>query len=174
MNAKSDSFESLAFFRGFGSRYRTDTISINVPRRDRRPKDSSMQFQEVADSWFVEKFGLPFRSGAVFLTSRIATATAHAHGKAFERVMRVVPLSPYSYCWSPEVSDLLFIARECQGASADAIKARLSKLKYRTDSLLAAHESGHEVMLYCDVYASIPLPLLPDKENKDVSRILMP
>ena len=133
-----------------------------------------MQFQTVADSWFVEKFGLPFRSGAVFVTSRVVTATAHAHGKTFERVMRVVPLSPYSYCWSPEVSDLLFVARECQDASVDEIKTRLSRLKYRTDSLLAAHESGHEVMLYCDVYASIPLSFLPDTQNKEVSRILLP
>lgn len=173
MRSRVDSFESLVFYRGFGARYPTNAVSVNSPRRDRRPKDSSVHFQEVADNWFLNKFGRPYRSGAIFVTSRILTATAHAHGGAPERVMRVVPLSPYSYCWSPDVSDLLFVARE-YGHEPDAvIRHRLDELNYRTDDLLSAYESGHEVMLYCDSYAAFPLSYFPRKLDPEGTRILL-
>lgn len=173
MRVETESFESLVFYRGFSGNYSSSTVSVNTPRRDRRPKDSTIRFQEVADNWFLNNHGRLYRSGGVFVTSRILTATAHAHRNLPEYVMRVVPLSPYSYCWSPDVSDLLFLEKECRHASDDDIRRKLDLLKYRTDGLLAAYESGNEVMLYCDFYAAFPLSFFSSRLELERPRILL-
>src|SRR5690242_373049 len=100
-------FEDLSFYRGVSTRYRTDRPSVIIPRRDRRPRNSSVDFHEVADRWFARRFGIAYRSRGVFLTSGIVSATAYAATAA--HVMRIVPISAYRYCWSPKISDLLFV-----------------------------------------------------------------
>lgn len=151
-------FESLAFYRGMSDKYPTDRPSVVIPRRDRRPRNSSSVFHEAADRWFASRFGVPYRSHGVFLTSHPEAAVAYAASPA--HVMRVVPLSTYTYCWSSKVSDLLFAATTLADASPDAINAFLTSAGYQEDGLEAAHTSGQEVMLFCERYLTVPVGLL--------------
>ncbi len=151
-------FESLAFYRGMSDKYPTDRPSVVIPRRDRRPRNSSTVFHEAADQWFASCFGIPYRSHGVFLTSRPEAALAYAASPA--QVMRVVPMSPYTFCWSSKVSDLLFAAMTFADAPPDAINAFLTDAGYQEDGLEAAHASGHEVMLSCERYLAVPVGLL--------------
>lgn len=156
-----NSFETLAFFRGVSARYNPQHPTIHQSRRNRRPKDTSMEFHNVADEWFLSRFGVKYRSEAIFLTSMKLTAQAYA--ATHEHVMRILPLSGYRYCWSPNAVDLLFAAKKLDGASRIEIEDHLLSLGYREDGLAEAHATGNEVMLHCDKYITIPAHL--DRAN---------
>lgn len=153
-----DTFETLQFFRGLSNEYSTDKPSIIVPRKDRRPRNSSLHFHQVADKWFLDKFGTPYRSHGVFVIARSLSASAYAASP--DHVVRVIPLSPYRFCWSKKISDLLFGAQELADAPAEKIKDFLENACYQEDDLSAAHSSGNEVMLFCERYIAIPVSLL--------------
>jgi len=152
------SFEDLPFLRGVSEKYDLRNPSVQVMRMDRKPKDSSPRFHAIADAWFARKFGVNFRSQSLHLTARILTA--QTHGATPAHVMRVVPLSPYRYCWSPNAVDLLFAAKKMEHSSEGEIASHLESLNYQTDGLDAAFDSGNEVMLHCERYMAIPLHLL--------------
>lgn len=158
------SFEAFSFYRGVSNSYSSSAVSIITPRRDRQPRDSSVHFHNIADEWFFDRFGFRYRSGGVFVTSRILTATAYASTPA--HVVRVLPLSSYSYCWSRNVSDLLFMEKEVGSQSREVIRRHLHMADYQVDELASAHVLGNEVMLNCEVYAAIPTAILP-KANGD-------
>lgn len=92
------------------------------------------------------------------MTSKQLSASTYAATE--DHLMRVIPLSNYRYCWSPKVSDLIFAATKLETASKDEIEAYLNSMQYREDELENAHRAGHEVMLFCDQYISIPIGLL--------------
>jgi hypothetical protein len=166
-----DSFETLAFFRGVSARYNVLHPTIHEIRRDRRPKDTSIEFHKVADGWFHSYFGVPYRSQALFLTS--GKLTAQAYAATHEHVMRILPLSDYRYCWSPNVVDLLFTAKKLAGASRSDIEDHLVSLGYREDGLVEAHAAGHEVMLHCERYIAIPVHLASTDGKEASGSILL-
>ena len=155
-----ESFETLSFFRGVSTRYSAQHPTVHNTRRDRKPKDSPIEFHEFADEWFCSRFGVRYRSQAVFLTSMKRRAVAFAATPA--HVMRIIPLSVYRYCWSPHAVDLLFAARRLRGSGRAAIEGHLESLQYREDSLSEAHAAGNEVMLFCESYIAIPVHLTRD------------
>jgi hypothetical protein len=148
------SFETLEFYRGVSVRFPIDRASVQVPRHDRKPKHLSSALHEAADKWFDAKFGTPFRSKGLFISSRIITASAYAASP--DHVVRILPLSKYQYCWSPRISDLLFAANAVPDEDPERFTAFLADGDYRCDRLADAHVSGHEVMLLCDRYVAIP------------------
>ncbi len=150
-------FETLSFFRGVSDRYDPHHPAVHEARRDRRPKDSSIEFHNFADEWFRSRFGIAYRSQSLLLTSRRFTAEAYAATPL--HVMRVMPISPYRYCWSPKAVDLFFAARKLAGARAFEVEEHLASLEYREDGLADAHAAGHEVMLHCQQYITIPAHL---------------
>lgn len=165
-------FECLSFFRGMSEKYPTDRPFVHRVRSHRRPKDSSQNFHGIADQWFYERFGIRYRSNVVCVTSRELTALAYAATPA--HVMRIVPLSEYRYCWSPNASDLLFLAKEMAQASQKEIFSALELLGYQEDGLEKASATGHEVMLHCDLYLAIPIDCLPERKVEASSRIILP
>ncbi|MDP2876033.1 MAG: hypothetical protein Q8O00_07600 [Holophaga sp.] len=167
-----DSFETLIFFRGVSVRYDPQHPTIHETRRNRRPKDASIEFHNAADRWFHSRFGVLYRSQALLLTSRQLTANVYAATPA--HVMRILPLSDYRYCWSPNAVDLLFAAKKLEGASPSEIEDHLTSLGYREDGLAEAHVTGHEVMLHCDRYITIPVQLVSGNgEENTGSSILL-
>lgn len=166
-----DSFETLTFLRGVSNRYPTDAPVVITPRRDRRPRDSQLAFHVAADRWFKRRFGIAYRSEALFLTPNLLTA--QNYGYSPEHVLRVLPLGTYRYCWSEKVVDLLFLAKELERAAAKEIEARLDELAYREDGLGEASLKGHEVMLHCERCIGIPISLLPRNATPDAQRILL-
>jgi hypothetical protein len=165
-------FEIFPFYRGFSAKYVTDRPSVLTPRRDRRPKHSTTGFHEVADQWFKNRLGIAYRSQGLCLSSRPMSASTYAATSA--HVMRVVPLSAYQYCWSPDVSDLLFAANRLAESPPEAVVAYLDSVQYRADGLQAAHSAGHEVMLYCEKYIAIPVGLLDVMPGPSAGSIILP
>lgn len=164
-------FESLSFYRGVSSKYLTDRPSVLTPRRDRRPRNSPDGFHEIADKWFNEHFGVAYRSQGLFLTSRVLSALTYAQSQV--HVMRVIPLGAYRYCWSPKVPDLLFAATRLAGGRANEIEAYLDSAEYRETGLQEAHDTGHEIMLYCEQYIAIPIDLLGVKLASQAPSIIL-
>lgn len=80
-----------------------------------------------------------------------------------DHVMRIVPLSPYKFCWSPKVSDLLFAEKTLADSDEGQINSYLDSVGYCETGLQEAHDKGHEVMLFCERYAAIPVGMLGEK-----------
>jgi hypothetical protein len=154
------------------AKYPTDRPFVHEPRTDRRPKDASRKFHDAADKWFFERFGVRYRSQGVFVTAR--RFTAQAHGASPAHLMRIVPLTAYRYCWSSNVADLLFKARELADADEDSVRGFLDSAGYQESSLEDAHAAGHEVMLHCGRFVAIPSGLLPAANESPASGILLP
>lgn len=166
-----DTFEDLVFFRGMSARYPIDRPSINTPRSDRRPKNSSESFHEAADAWFLRQFGIAYRSRALFVCSR--KLTAQAYGASPDHVMRILPLTKYQYCWSPKVSDLLFAANRYAEFEPSVVDQYLDGAEYRQDGLADAHRAGHEVMLFCERFIAIPSALCESDASSNPTSIVL-
>lgn len=165
-------FETLSFYRGVSAQCPLDKPMILAPRRDRAPRNSTQHFHSIADKWFSKTFGLPYRSAGLFVTSSLSAASTYAASPT--HVLRIVPLGEYRYCWSPRVSDLLFVAQEFASAPASSIEERLGSLMYSEGALSRAHQSGNEVMLWCERYIGIPIALLGIKESSVSRSIILP
>lgn len=166
-----NSFEALPFFRGVSARFNAQHPSIHETRRDRSPRNTSTKFHSIADEWFYSKFGVHYRSHVLFLTPLILTAQTYAATHA--HVMRILPLSDYRYCWSPKKVDLLFSAKELEVSSRNDIEKHLTLLDYREDGLAEAHALGHEVMLHCDKYISIPIHLVETNKQESAKNLIL-
>jgi hypothetical protein len=138
---------------------------------DRKPRNSSLNFHEAADEWFLDRFGLRYRSQAVFVTASMLMAASYAVSDGV--VARIVPISEYRYCWSPRVSDLLFIAKDMANASKKDIWSELDTCQYKDNDLRLAADSGHELMLACAEYVALPVTVLAIR-SKSESKIILP
>ena len=149
-------FDDLIFYRGFSARRDMTQRQVHVTRKDRRPRDLSPEIHASADAWFMKNFGVFYRSQSVLVTSDLNVAIAYADSPA--HVARVVPIDKYSFCWSKQLRDMmeLFIG----GVVVDRVHQELDAAGYTESDLPSAHSSGHEVMLFCDSYLSIPQNLL--------------
>jgi hypothetical protein len=163
-----DSFETLAFHRGVATGEAPMTPLIVNPRKDRLPKNTPLEVHERADKWFETKFGVRYRSQAVFVTSKEFIAAAYAASP--QHVVRVIPLGDYRYCWSPKVYD--FLAASIDPSNAKDIEGFLDRSGYIESDLRAAHAAGYEVMIFCERYVAIPLSLLKEERTGDVRIIL--
>lgn len=165
-----ESFETLKFYRGLRSGNSLTNPFIKRVRRDRQPKDLPIKVHHEADLWFIKRFGIAYRSQAVFLTGSKLIAQNYASTPS--NVVRVIPLGDYSYCWSPKRKDLLFY---CSENSSISINDYLEASDYQQTFLADAANCGNEVMLFCEQYLAIPVDLIEDAQQTSVSKtILLP
>jgi len=162
------SFENLAFFRGFSLKEPPQTPVLFRTRKDRRPRDLHVDLHQQADEWFKNKFGVPYRSQAVFVTSSRFVAENYAADKGF--VARIIPIGNYRFCWSPKNSDLLFLQTSLGNLT---VEDYLNGSNYQESDLLLAHQTAHEVMLYCDSYIAIPINLLENPERTEDRTLIL-
>ncbi|WP_198120343.1 hypothetical protein [Massilia rhizosphaerae] len=160
-----NSFETLAFYRGISSQTSIEHPSVRNVRKDRIPRNMPQEIHDRADAWFNEKFGVRYRSQALFVTSSMFIATNYATTP--ENVVRVIPIGPYRYCWSKKCSDLLFFKAS---ENKITIEGYLNDSDYIETDLADAFSSGNEVMLYCEQYVAIPLRLLQTKESETAAK----
>jgi hypothetical protein len=168
----AESFEVLSFYRGVSAKVPLDRPSIHAVRRDRRPRDSNYSFHTIADEWFLSRFGVRYRSGALFVVSNLMHAGNYAETPL--HVMRIIPLDAYTYCWSPVYRDLLFIQARLVDTKPKSVFDALDLGMYRESDLHSASVSGHEVMLYCEKYLAVPISLLDIKVRSNESIIVTP
>lgn len=170
-----ESFELLPFYRGISGKS-LEAPYVGKTRKDRVPRNTRPEMHFAADQWFESRFGVKYRSQALFLSGRRFTASGY--GESPEHVVRVIPLGAYSFCWSPRISDLLSVTLNVQ--TTDGLLEELNAAGYRESGLQAAHESGNELMLFCERYIAVPLHLLEEPgqpsgpENESISVILLP
>lgn len=69
-------------------------------RTDRTPTDTPKRVSKLMDDWFEKKFGIRFRSEALFVSGSAVFA------QQFGYVYIVFPIGDYDYCWSPVYGDL--------------------------------------------------------------------
>jgi len=162
------SFESLKFFRGVGHDIQVDRPTIHKTRMDRRPRDLALQLHEEANQWFNNKFGIQYRSQALFVSGSWTSARAYAASD--EHVVRIIPLTPYRFCWSSTLRDLL--EYHASADNGESMSTFLERSMYSEDDLRAANVSGHEVMLHCTEYVAIPYPR-PVEDSGKSSLILL-
>jgi hypothetical protein len=112
-----------------------------------------LDLHNAADDWFLENFGVRYRSQSIFLSSNTNTAAAYAATP--DHIARIIPLGPYRYCWSTQLSDLLELCMF--RPDIDTLKRELRSAHYKEDSLEEAHRLGHEVMLFCESYVCLPI-----------------
>lgn len=158
-----ETFETLSFYRGKSDDISVDAPSICETRKDRAPRNTPPEIHERADAWFEMKFGIKYRSQAIFLTS--SQYTARGYAASDKHVFRIIPIGPYNYCWSTKIGDMLSIYIE--SSTSSSIDDVLKKANYIETNLKDARDSGHEVMLFCEKYIAIPIHLLDGEELSD-------
>ncbi len=151
-----ESFEVLPFFRGVSEGFPVDAALIRETRRDRLPRNTDLKIHAMADSWFEKRFGIKYRSQALIVTS--CRFTARGYAASDKHVVRVIPLGPYKYCWSRELVDMLSIS--LGSPLLNGIEDILDRAGYVESDLAGAHNTRHEVMLFCEKYVAIPVHLL--------------
>jgi hypothetical protein len=132
-------------------------------RKDRKPRNTPLPIHTRSDDWFYSRFGTRYRSQALFVTSRLSTASCYATYETINAspavaVVRVIPLGPYTFCWSPKVNDLVSIVTDA--SAVDRVEDYLDAATYQEADLKGAFDSGNEVMLACEEYVTIPYHLL--------------
>jgi hypothetical protein len=75
-------------------------LFIGNVRPDRRPSDTPLPIHEFMDNWFYKKFGVKFRSNAMFATK--SQGSAQTYGDVYI----VFPIGEFKYCYSSTIDDL--------------------------------------------------------------------
>jgi len=131
---------------------------------NRKPVDTPQYIHDEANHIFTKLFKYPFRNGT-FVTGSYDTASNYGH------VGIVLPIGDFHYLWSNYVEDLFNSWEEFNGEhntednKQDNFEANqmafldeleLNKKHYQSSNLLAAIQTGNEIMLYCDHYLILP------------------
>lgn len=134
----------MKLYRGF---FNTDEIKeVMETNKNREPVDLDPKIHDIADKYFLDKFGFRFRSQIVFCTGDINVADDYGEVRVIE------PIGKYEICWSPKVKDFLEIQYSITGDITEHVEKFIENNNYQIGNMEAAIESKNEIMLYCDKY----------------------
>jgi hypothetical protein len=133
-------------------------FTINDCPVNRKPVDTPIYLHNIVDNWMLAKFGIRYRSNAVFATGSGSQASAYGHRYA------VYPIGNFTFCWSPTVYDLTKQFKPAwtqatadeDGGEGRMVEA-LDNAEYQTTDLARAIKSRHEVMIHCKEYIMVDL-----------------
>lgn len=94
----------------------TDYGKIKIPK-NRKPRDSSIEFHKLIDSTFKKVLGVAARSNTVFATGNRYVANFYGD------LCRIYPSNDFICCWSPEIEDLFLLCNNRLNLSTDSLKA---------------------------------------------------
>ena len=154
----------------------TDAIpfAIITPRVDRQPRNMPKKFHTLIDDWFKDKFGLKARSAGVFAFGVKSSNTAAGYAASSNKgqggfACVIFPIGPFKYVWSPEALDLYtnfikadYIIQDGENESEIDVQKfhrYLETLDYKSTDLSAALKTGNEIMLVCDKYLALSVPI---------------
>lgn len=129
-------------YRGFTRTLEADRVHLAAPI-NRPPKNIQEHDHHQIDAWFLEQYGAPFRSGAIYGTGNFDKAVAHAGPDGEAAILR--PNAEFTFCWSPHSYDL--VGEYLQRDTNLSIEAFLESLAYQQCGLEQAILSGHEIMI---------------------------
>jgi hypothetical protein len=171
-------------FKGFGPQHELYRgIKAELPafhknrvEMNRQPKDTSKLQHETLNEYFMEQFGINYRSNAFFATS--SCSLARDYGCAYI----IFPIGNYQYIWSEQIRDAyLFFDAENREFMNDyheifghkieyidhdedsnnrnyckAIKQYLEKTHpYKDTNLSKAIDHDSEIMIHCENYYTL-------------------
>ena len=163
-----------------GMKNKSDLFIGNV-RPDRKPMSTPLPIHEFMDNWFYEKFGVRFRSNAMFVTKSQGSA------RLYGNVYIVFPIGEFKYCYSSTIDDLYAtIANEIESKlsshyapltkekfndflsdednlefAIDIVEKILTESKY-VDNDLKYVSYTPEIMINCKTYLAIKSDLYDD------------
>jgi len=134
--------------------------------RDRKPRNMPYCLHEAGDEWFSHRFGVRFRGAGIFCFGRYEEAEQYARSDK-RSVFAIFPIEAFQFCWSTQVKDIhVYIGEEeARKMSREEYVGKLSRLDYRESDLLAAIDSGNEVMLACKRYYAVQIDNLEEAEH---------
>lgn len=128
---------------------------------NRTPKDMDEDHHKWIDSWFFKKYGIRYRSNAIFCSGRRETAVTYGE------LYSVFPIGNFDFCWSPNVRDLYLEIDESEQYfdSKKEVYGLLPDLDYHNNTSISDFctgiKSGNEMMIHCNEYYLVRPWLLP-------------
>lgn len=153
-------------YRGMRVMYAPDVV-IKYPRTSRRPLTTGQDDHEMADEYFKEKFGVPFRSSGIFVSRSKELASYYGD------VYAIFPLDRVTFAWSEQVEDFTNTIREerVKLLGSTHINSEIDEEAFFKimDSLHYEHDNDslrqryfkyrdlkkHELMIHCDEYLAV-------------------
>ena len=85
-----------------------DLAKVCRVRKNRKPSDTPIEFHNIMDDWFNKKFGIRFRSNAMFAVQNERLASQYGS------LYNVFPIGEFDICSSNEIIDLYEeLLRDC-------------------------------------------------------------
>lgn len=115
--------------------------------QNRKTTTTEPVVHDLANQFFVKKFGTPFRNGI------FATGDKMFAGEYGRQVVIIIPIGEFKFCWSPVTDDMVMIlpAKSTSPDFDDSLQYFYKSLdEYQDTDLKAAIASTHEIMLYCN------------------------
>lgn len=142
-------------YRGFNPTTVRSNFTIMKCPVDRNPTSTDSEVHWISDQWFLDQFGVRFRSNAVFASGNYYQADTYG------RVCAIFPIGEFKFCYSPIITDLFDSWEDGRISrhSGDELKSAISRIltsgRYQTTNLQEAIQSGSEIMIHCDTYYRI-------------------
>jgi hypothetical protein len=126
---------------------------LNV-RKDRKPKDMPPEFHEALNDYLVKKFGIPYRSESIFVTSRRNDAASYGD------VCYVFPIGDFTFIWDKIIDDpWIDLVDRNRWLGNYEVKDFVTYLEahdsYQDTDFIGAAISENEIMIACDSYYAI-------------------
>jgi hypothetical protein len=113
-------------------------LFIGNVRLDRKPTDTPLPIHEFMDNWFYKKFGVKFRSNAMFVTK--SRGSAQIYGDVYI----VFPIGEFKYCYSSTIDDLYATIANKIESKLSSHYAPLTKEKFN-DFLYGSSVKPHDL-----------------------------
>lgn len=125
----------------------------------RNPLDTFKKDHDIANQWFLENFGIAYRSDHVMFCSgnKVSAGT-------YGRLYRVIPIGEFTFCWADQIKDMADYMPKTNVMKLDDQRDDLRKQMiykalddgdYSDKELMSAITIGNEIMIRCGEYYAI-------------------
>lgn len=136
-----------------GVMYKGETHAV------RKPSDTFWKDHGIADQWFLEHFGIAYRSDHIMFCSgnKVSAGT-------YGRLYRVIPIGQFTFCWADQIKDMadhmpksnvLPYDDKRDDLRKEMIYKALDAGDYRDRDLRGGIIVGHEIMVRCNEYYAL-------------------
>ena len=131
----------------FSGRWDRTEFTKKKVRKNRRPKDTSIDIHDWVDNWFYKKFGIKARSNTIFCTSHKGYALSYGN------LFVIFPIGKFEVIWSSRLKDLFNKADMNRGLEKWSKNfLEFNAKTYKKGDLQGAIKSENEIMLHCKEY----------------------
>ncbi len=149
----------------------------NEVYHDRKPRDMPIEYHKALDSYLYKKFGIKFRSNAIFVTGELGRA------QSYGTVHMIFPIGEFKFIWEENIGDIwedmvfskhfldVYPKYVPPSGSEDPVDIFSHMLKiedyYKDTDLETAILSGNEIMINCKNYYAVSMATAYGRGLKD-------